>query len=201
MKKVEKTVFLFYYIIYMLIDVIVVSLIAVLFIIGAAQGFIASLLILIAWAVGILAIFLFSGYFASILNANMVLVPPMDLLFGGILAFLITFISARIVVSIVNFFLTKTTALTMANRMLGGAWGALKGIAICAVILTVVNALPAKGTLKKTMDESTAFSTYKAFPFAKTWDKFKLPKELLDLDPFKGDNKKENKEEHLKGPI
>jgi len=185
----------------MLIDVIVVSLIAVFFIIGAAQGFIASLLILIAWAVGIISIFLFSGYFAGMLNSNMLLAPPMDLLFGGILAFFITFLSARIVVSIVNFFLTKTTALTMANRMLGGAWGALKGIAISAVILTVVNALPAKGELKKTMDESTAFSMYKAFPFAKTWDNFKLPKELLDLDPFKEDHKKEGKGEHIKGPI
>ncbi|MDR2555344.1 MAG: CvpA family protein [Fibromonadaceae bacterium] len=187
----------------MLIDAIVVSLIAVFFIIGAAQGFIASLHILIAWAIGILSIFLFSGYFAGILNSNMVLVPPMDLLLGGILAFIIIFLSARIVVSIVNFFLTKTTALTMANRMLGGAWGALKGIAISAVLLTIVNAVPAKGTLKKTMDESTAFSVYNTFPFASAWDKLKLPKELkLDIDSFKEDLLEDpSKEDHHKGPI
>jgi membrane protein required for colicin V production len=188
----------------MFIDIIVVSLIAVFFIIGAAQGFIASLLILIAWAAGILSIFLFSGYFAGILNSNMVLVPPLDLLFGGVLAFIIIFLSARIIVSIVNFFLTKTTALTMANRMLGGAWGALKGIAISAVLLTIVNAVPAKGNLKKTMDESTAFSVYKTFPFASAWDKLKLPKELkLDIDPFKENPLKENPSEgdHTEGPI
>jgi len=161
---------------------------------GAAQGFLASLLILIAWAVGILSIFLFSGYFAGIMNANMLLMPPLDLFFGGILAFLITFLAARIIVSIINFFMKKTTALTMANRMLGGAWGAVKGLAVAAIFLTVINVLPAKGNLKKIMDESTSFSMYKAFPFASTWDKLKLPKELkLYIDPII--------EEPIKGPI
>jgi type III secretory pathway component EscV len=66
----------------------------------------------------------------------------------------------------------------MANRVLGGAWGAVKGIVVAAILLTLVNALPAKGSLQKTMDESTAFSIYKVFPFAKVWDKFKLPEEV-----------------------
>ena len=50
------------------------------------------------------------------------------------------------------------------------------------------------------MDESSAFSVYKTFPFASAWDKLKLPKELkLDIDPFK--DKEDPSEDHTKGPI
>jgi len=102
----------------------------------------------------------------------------LDFLFGAVLAFLIPFLAARILISVIKYLMNKTTALTMANRILGGAWGAVKGIVIAGIFLTILNVLPAKGSLQQALNESTTYSIYKAFPFPSLWDKFKLPKEV-----------------------
>jgi len=161
------------------IDTIVVSLIAVFFIIGILQGFIVSLLILISWVVGILSVWLFSGTLGAILNASMSLMPPLDSLFGAVLAFFLPFLLIRIATNIVKYFMNKkTSSLTIVNRLLGGVWGILKGIVIAGIFLTAISILPAKGSLQQAMEESVAYSIYKIFPFANLWEKFKLPKEV-----------------------
>jgi len=166
----------------MFIDVIVVSLVAIFFILGVLQGLVVSLLILVAWAVAILSVWLFAGYFAAILSTNMILMPPLDLLFGGVLAFLIPFLLARIVIGVIKYFMNKTTALTIANRILGGAWGAVKGLVIAGLFLTLISVFPPKGTLQQTMEESFAYSIYKGLPFAEIWKKLKTEIEELKIE-------------------
>jgi len=162
----------------MLIDVIVVALIAVFFLIGLIQGFLVSLLVMVAWAVGIISVWLFSGYFGAILGANVSLMPPLDLILGGIIAFFIPFLLAKIVISVIKFFMTKTSSITMANRLLGGVWGMVKGLVIAGLLLTVMDILPAKGNFQKTLKQSKTYAIYKEIPFTKLWDKFKVPKEI-----------------------
>jgi membrane protein required for colicin V production len=159
----------------MLIDIIVVSLLALFFIVGVSQGFIVSLLSLVAWAVAIISAWLFSGFFGAMLSANVNLIPPLDLLFGAVLAFLIPFLLIRIVIGVIKFFMNKTSCITMANRVLGGAWGVVKGIVVSMIILTVISILPAKGNLQQIKEKSVAYSIYEVFPFADLWEKFKLP--------------------------
>jgi len=162
----------------MLIDVIVVALIAIFFLIGLVQGFIVSLLVMVAWAVGVISVWLFSGYFGAILRANVSMMPPLDLILGGIIAFIIPFLLAKIVIGIIKFFMNKTTIITLTNRLLGGAWGLVKGLLIAGLLLTLVDILPAKGNLEKTLKQSKTYSIYREIPFNKLWDKFKIPKEI-----------------------
>jgi len=166
----------------MLIDVIVAALIVVFFILGVLQGFIISLLILVAWVVGILSVWLFSGFFAALLNANVNLIPPLDLLLGGVLAFFFPFLAIRIIISIIKYLLNKTSSLTMANRILGGLWGILKGIVISVVFLTVISVFPPKGNLQQTIEESVAYSIYRGLPFADIWKKFKTEIEEFKIE-------------------
>jgi len=162
----------------MLIDVIVVALIAIFFLIGLMQGFLVSVLVMVAWAVGVISVWLFSGYFGAILGANVSLMPPLDLILGGIIAFFIPFLLAKIIISVIKFFMTKTSSITMANRLLGGVWGLVKGLLIAGLLLTVMDILPAKGNFQKTLKQSKTYAIYREIPFNKLWDKFKLPKEI-----------------------
>jgi len=162
----------------MLIDVIVVAFIAIFFIIGLIQGFLVSLLVMVAWAVGVLSVWLFSGYFGAILSANVSMMPPLNLILGGIIAFIIPFLLAKIIIGVIKFFMTKTTVISMTNRLLGGLWGIAKGLVIAGLFLTVIDILPAKGDLQKTIKQSKTYAIYREIPFNKMWDKFKIPKEI-----------------------
>jgi membrane protein required for colicin V production len=163
----------------MLIDVIVLLLIVIFFAMGVKQGFIVSLLILASWLVGVLSAYFFSGAFASVLSANISMIPPLNLFFGAILAFLFPFLLIRIAASVAKYFMSKNdknaSPLTIINRILGGIWGALKGIVIVGIILTVISLLPTKGGLKQTMEKSITYSIYKIFPFANLWEEFRVP--------------------------
>jgi membrane protein required for colicin V production len=164
----------------MFIDLIVASLITIFFVIGILQGFIVSLLILAAWVIGILSAWLFSGAFGSMLNTNIEdLTPLLALFFGAVLAFLLPFLLIRIAALVANSFIKKSGShINVINRLLGGALGALKGIVMAGIILTVINLLPVQGGLRQTMEKSIAYSIYKALPFANLWGEFKVPKKL-----------------------
>jgi uncharacterized membrane protein required for colicin V production len=163
----------------MFIDIIVFIFIAVFLILGVMQGFIVSLLFWAAWVAGILSAWLFSGTFGIILRTNIEgLSPLVSICFGAFLAFLIPFLLIRIAAKVVSFFIKKSSPLTFINRVLGGFFGALKGIAVSAVILTIVHFLPAQGSLKQTKDSSIAYSIYKVVPFASLWKEFKPEKEI-----------------------
>jgi len=166
----------------MFIDIVVTSLITVFFVIGILQGFMVTLLILIAWVAGILSVWLFSNSFAALLSDNISLVPPIDLLFGAVMAFFLPFLAIRIIISIVKYFLSKTSSLTIVNRILGGLWGALKGAVISVILLTIISVFPPKGNLRQTMEESVAYSIYRGLPFADVWKKFKTEVEELKIE-------------------
>ncbi|MDR2731958.1 MAG: CvpA family protein [Fibromonadaceae bacterium] len=162
----------------MFIDIAVLLLVIIFLGVGIMHGLIVSLLYLAAWIVGILCAWLFSGAFAAMLSANIAgLAPLLSLCIGAVVAFLLPFILIRIAASVADFFIKKSTPITMINRLLGGVFGILKGIAVATVVLTVIHFLPAQGNLKQTRDSSTAYSVYKAIPFAKLWDDFKVETE------------------------
>jgi len=158
----------------MSIDIVISLLIAVFFIIGIVQGFIVSLFIFAAWVIGILSAWLFSRTFASMLSANIEnLAPLLAMCFGGILAFLLPFLLVRIGVFIVNSLMKKSQPLSVLNRILGGIFGGLKGVAIAGIILTFVHLLPAQGGFRQTVEKSFAYSVYQSLPFANVWEEFK----------------------------
>jgi len=163
----------------MFIDIIVLALIGVFLILGAVQGFIVSVLYLGAWIVGIISAWLFSGAFGIMLRTNIEgLAPLVALCLGAFLAFMLPFLLIRIAAGVASFFIKKSSPLTMANRVLGGVFGMLKGVAAGAVILTVVHFLPAQGNLKQAKEKSFSYSIYKAIPFAGLWKEFKSEQEI-----------------------
>jgi len=163
----------------MFIDIIVFIFIAVFLVLGVMQGFIVSLLYWAAWIAGILSAWLFSGTFGIILRTNIEgLSPLVSMCLGAFLAFLIPFLLVRIAAKVVSFFINKSVPLTFVNRVLGGVFGALKGIAVSAIILTIVHFLPAQGSLKQARNNSIAYSIYKVIPFASLWKEFKPEKEI-----------------------
>ncbi|MDR1811555.1 MAG: CvpA family protein [Candidatus Fibromonas sp.] len=148
---------------------------------GIRDGFVVSVLYLAAWVIGILCAWLFGGAFGSMLSANIEgLAPLLALCLGTFLAFLLPFLLLRVAARIAKFFIKKSTALTTANRVLGGVFGALKGVAASAIILTVIHFLPAQGSLKQAKKDSVSYSVYKQVPFANMWKDFKAEaKELI----------------------
>ncbi len=169
----------------MFIDVIVFIFIIVFLIFGAMDGFVVSVLYLAAWTVGILSAWLFGGTFSSMLNANLEgLQPLLALCLGTLLAFLLPFLLIRIAAAVVKSFIKKfnATMLTTANRILGGVFGALKGIAVAVILLTVVHFLPVQGNLKQSRESSMFYSIYEKIPFANLWKEFKVEtKELIEV--------------------
>ncbi len=165
----------------MLIDVTIFMLIAVFLVFGIMDGFVVSVLYLAAWVVGILSAWLFGGTFGSMLGANIEgLQPIIALCLGTLLAFLLPFLLLRIAARIAKFFVKKSTAITTVNRILGGVFGALKGVAASVIILTVIHFLPVQGSLKQARGDSVSYSIYKKIPFANMWKDFRTEaKELI----------------------
>jgi len=163
----------------MLVDTIVLLFIAVFLVLGVIQGFIVSLLYLSAWLVGIISAWLFSGTFGVMLRTNIEgLSPLVSMCLGAFLAFMVPFLLVRIAATVANFFIKKSSPLTLVNRILGGVFGSLKGIAVASVILTVIHFIPAQGNLKQSRENSFTYSMYKAIPFAGLWKEFKPEKEI-----------------------
>jgi membrane protein required for colicin V production len=163
----------------MFIDIIVFVLIVIFLALGAMQGFIVSMLYLVAWVIGIVSAWIFSGTFGAMLRINIEgLAPLLALCLGAFLAFMLPFLLIRIAASVAGFFIKKSSPLTFANRILGGVFGILKGVAVAAVILTVVHFLPVQGSLKQAREKSSAYSIYKAIPFAGLWKEFKAGQEM-----------------------
>jgi uncharacterized membrane protein required for colicin V production len=163
----------------MFIDIIVLILVAVFLALGAIQGFIVSVLYLAAWIVGIICAWLFSGAFGVMLRTNIEgLAPLLALCLGAFLAFMLPFLLIRIAAAVAGFFIKKSAPLKLTNRILGGVFGILKGIAVAMVILTVIHFLPVQGSLKQARENSFSYSIYKAIPFAGLWKEFKSGQEI-----------------------
>jgi len=164
----------------MFIDVIVFLLIVIFAAIGIAQGFVVSVLYLAAWVVGIIFAWLFAGAFASMLNANIEGLPHLlTLCLGALIAFLLPFLLIRFAAYIAKIFIKKSATVTNVNRILGGVFGMLKGMAMSTVILTIIHFLPAQGGLKQAKENSISYLIYDTVHFASLWKEFKIEKELV----------------------
>jgi len=154
----------------MFIDIIILFLILIFAAFGVFDGFVVSVLKLAAWFFGILSIWLFAGSFASFLGANIEGLSHFPALaLGAIIAFFCTFLLFRVAASVAEHFLKKTNTVKTADRILGGVFGALKGIIVCTIILSLIYLIPSKGSLKETIDSSISCSIYAAIPIAKSF--------------------------------
>jgi membrane protein required for colicin V production len=148
------------------LDIIILSVVALLVIHGVMKGFIISLASLIALVLGIYIAVNFSRYIEALLT---------DTLHPGhtwlpILSFTITFLIVVILVMLLGKALEKLVDLVgmgILNHIFGGLFGLIKGILLVSVILFIISGFdPKEKIIKPKIKQESMLYGYasKVFP-------------------------------------
>ena len=149
------------------LDIIIFCILGFLVINGIRKGFILSLATLVALVLGIWAAIHFSGYMSNLLVKTFH--PSGNWL--SILSYVLTFLLVVIGVIIIAKLLekvVKTVGLGLANRVIGGLFGLLKGILGVTVLLFIIVHFDPKGKVitRKTKETSICYPYIeKVFPY------------------------------------
>ncbi|WGE32468.1 CvpA family protein [Actinobacillus genomosp. 2] len=121
-----------------MVDIIIIGLIAFSILVSLWRGFISEVLSLAGWVV---AFFVASGFYpylsGYLTQVNSVYLQNSEYLRNGVAAavlFIITLIICGVITTLLSK-LVDTTGLSATDRVLGGAFGALRGILIVAAVL------------------------------------------------------------------
>ena len=121
-------------------DYAIIAIIALSVIVGTLRGFIKEVFSLAVWAAAFLVAYHFSGDVADLM-ASAVTLPSARTAMG----FAGLFIAVLLVGGLINYLLGKlveTTGLSGTDRLLGGVFGAARGLALVVVLLLVCGFTP-----------------------------------------------------------
>ena len=121
-------------------DYVVLGIIAISILVGAIRGFIKEAFSLAVWAAAFLVAFQFSGVLAMQLESHIELPSARTSL-----AFASLFILVLLVGGLVTFLvgkLVEKTGLDGTDRLLGGVFGGVRGLAIVLAIILVAGLTP-----------------------------------------------------------
>jgi membrane protein required for colicin V production len=152
------------------LDIIIFCILGLLVINGIRKGFILSLATLIALILGIWAAIRFSGCMSSFLIRTFHPTGTWLTILSYSLTFLLVVIGVIIIAKLLEK-VVKTVGLGLANRLIGGLFGLLKGILGVSFILFLLVIFDPKENLvsKKTMETSFCYPYLaKVFPLYKT---------------------------------
>jgi membrane protein required for colicin V production len=128
------------------IDVLMLAVLALSVVIGLVRGLMFEVMSLVGWVVAYLVAQAYSGVVASHLPF---LSPTGQPGSAGVAAFVFTFIVVLVAWSLLARFarlLVQVTPLSVIDRVLGGAFGALRGLLLLLVAATIVMATPAQAS-------------------------------------------------------
>lgn len=121
-------------------DYIVLTIIAISILVGAIRGFVKEAFSLIVWAAAFLIAFQYSGALAIHLEDHIALPSARtSLAFAGL------FLSVLLVGGLLTFLvgkLVEKTGLSGTDRLLGGVFGGVRGLALVLAIMLVAGLTP-----------------------------------------------------------
>ena len=148
------------------LDIVIFCIIAFLVINGIRKGFILSLFTLIALILGVWAALHYSGFMSSFLVKTFHPTGTWLIILSYFLTFLLVVIGVIIIGKLLEK-VVKTVGLGLANRVIGGLFGLLKGILGVSVLLFILVNFDPKEKLITQKTKNTSFCygyIEKAFP-------------------------------------
>jgi len=121
-------------------DYAILAIIAVSIVVGALRGFIKEVFALVVWAAAFVVAYHFAGDVADLM-ASAVALPSARTAMG----FAGLFIAVLLVGGLINYLLgrlVETTGLSGTDRLLGGVFGAARGMALVVALLLVCGFTP-----------------------------------------------------------
>jgi len=121
-------------------DIAILVIIGISCVISLFRGFVREVLSLLAWILALWVALRFTDRVAPLL-AGQVSVPSLRLA----IAFLALFLATLLVVGIINFLISKLvekTGLTGTDRVLGMAFGTVRGVAVVALLVLAAGLTP-----------------------------------------------------------
>lgn len=121
-------------------DYAILAVIAVSMGVGALRGFVKEVFSLLVWAAAFLVAYHFAGDLASLMEGSVSL-PSARIAMG----FTGLFIAVLLVGGLVNYLLgrlVETTGLSGTDRLLGGMFGAARGLALVLIVIMVAGFTP-----------------------------------------------------------
>lgn len=122
------------------VDYAVLGIIAISILVGALRGFIKEVFSLAVWAAAFLVAFQYSGALAMMLESHVELPSARtSLAFAGL--FLVVLLIGGLITFLVGKLVEKT-GLSGTDRLLGGVFGALRGLILILVVMLVAGLTP-----------------------------------------------------------
>jgi len=121
-------------------DYAILAVIAISVLVGALRGFIKEVFSLLVWSAAFLVAYHFSGDVAAMMEDSVTLPSARTAMgFTGL------FVAVLLVGGLINYLLgrlVETTGLSGTDRLLGGVFGAVRGLALIVAVLLVAGFTP-----------------------------------------------------------
>lgn len=142
------------------IDIFCAVLPLILFGVGFYFGLAKTLIHLVAWIGGAVGVVYAPEFLNPFLAGNFEFSETTVIILSRVMGFLAPFLALRILGHFINKFVKRHFSLP--NALAGGAFGLVKGLIPCVILLSTLHLLPLAGDLEQKRNSSVAYAIYTA---------------------------------------